>query len=385
MVLHFSPDEYERRKASVLAKMADRKLDALLIFSQESMYWLTGYDTTGFHLFQCLVLRKNGATDLLTRSVDLRQARLTSNIENVHVWSDRVKKKASPAMQLRGLLDDLDLLGAKIGIEYDSHGLTAKDGKTLDESLRSFADTEDISRLIPPLRSIKSGAEIDFIRKAADLTDLAFTETLPLIQAGAEEGKILARLQGTILENGGDFAANHFVVGSGEAALLCRYQANRRVLDINDQLTLEWSGAFRHYHAPAMRTVIVGQPSARHRELFEIAYEALAAVEEVMRPGTSFGDLFDTHARVIDAMGANKHRLNACGYSVGARFAPSWTDWPLFYRGNENEICPNMTLFAHMILVDSEENTAMCLGRTYLTTEDAPEPLSKLPLDLIIR
>ena len=385
MALHFSPDEFARRKASVLAKMADRKLDALLIFSQESMYWLTGYDTTGFNLFQCLVLRKNGATDLLTRSVDLRQAKLTSNIDTVHIWSDRVKKKASPAMQLRGLLDDLDLLGAKIGIEYDSHGLTAKDGKTLDESLRSFADTEDISRMIPPLRAIKSGAEIAFMRKAAELTDLALTETLPDIQAGADEGKILAKLQGVILGNGGDFAANHFVAGSGEAALLCRYQADRRILDGNDQVTLEWAGAYRHYHAPAMRTVIIGEPTARHRELFEIASEALSAVEAILRPGTSFGEVFDTHARVIDQMGASKHRLNACGYSVGARFMPSWTDWPLFYRGNENEIRPNMTLFAHMILMDSEQNSAMCLGQTYLTTEDAPEPLSKLPVDLLIR
>ena len=385
MALHFSPDEYEGRKASVLAKMADRKLDALLLFSQETMFWLTGYDTTGFNLFQCLVLRKNGETDLLTRSADRLQAKLTSNIDNTHIWSDRVKKKASPAMQLRGLLDDLDLLGCKIGIEYDAHGLTAKDGKTLDESLRSFADTEDVSRVIPPLRAIKSGAEIAFVRKAGELTDLAYQEALPLIAAGADESKILATLQGTILEHGGDYPANDFVISSGAEALMCHYKTGRRMLDAQDQLTLEWAGAFRHYHAPASRTIIIGRPQPRHRELYKIAMRALSAVESVMTPGHVIGDIFDTHARIVDEMGGNSLRMNSCGYSVGATFAPSWMDWPLIYRGNENQVSPNMTLFAQINLMDDKEKVAMSLGQTYLTTDGAPEPLSNLPLELAIR
>ena len=385
MALHFSTEEFASRKNSVLAKMADRKLDALLIFAQESMYWLTGYDTTGFHSFQCLVLRKNGETDLLTRSADLRQAQKTSNIDTIHIWSDRVKKKASAAMQLRFLLDDLDLLGRRIGIEYETHGLTAADGRILDESMRSFANTEDASNIIPPLRAIKSGAELAYLRKAGELTDLAFSETLPLIKAGEEENKILAKLQSVVIENGGDFGANHFVAGSGENALLCRYQTERRSLDPQDQITLEWAGSYRHYHSPAMRTVLIGDPSERHKQLYEIAMAALKAVEDIMRPGTTMGEIFDTHARVIDEMGANAHRLNACGYGIGARFSPTWNDWPVIYRGNDCEICPNMTLFAHMILADSEKNVAMSIGQSYLTTEGAPEPLISVPLDMMIR
>lgn len=385
MALHFSDEEFARRKSALLAKMADHKLDAMLIFAQESMYWLTGYDTTGFSFFQCLVLRKEGQTDLLTRSADLRQARLTSNIDQIHIWADRVKRKASPAMQLKGLLDKLDLLGCRLGIEYDAHGLTAKDGRTLDDSLRTFADCEDASRIIPPLRAIKSNAEISYIRKAAELTDAALTETLPLIRAGADEGAILSRMQAVIIEGGGDCPANHFVVGSGDDALLCRYKTGRRALSTNDQLTLEWAGVYRHYHVPAMRTIVIGEPRKRHQELYEIGLAALREVEGVMQPGHMIGEIYDTHALVIDKMGANPHRLNACGYSVGARFAPTWMDWPLIYRGNENEVSPNMTLFAHMVLMDSDENVAMCLGQTYLTTEGPPEALSDIPMDLILR
>ena len=134
-----------------------------------------------------------------------------------------------------------------------------------------------------------------------------------------------------------------------------------------------------------MRTVIVGEPSERHRELYAACAEALAACEEAMRPGNTFGAVFDAHAKVMDAHGMTKHRLNACGYSVGARFTPSWMDMPMFYQGNPEPIAPDMTLFARMIIMDSETETAMCLGRTYLTTDSQPRPLSRHDLDLIVK
>ena len=101
-----------------------------------------------------------------------------------------------------------------------------------------------------------------------------------------------------------------------------------------------------------------------------------------MRPGRTFGEVFDAHASVMEAHDLVRHRLAACGYSVGARFAPSWMDPQMFFSGNADEIRPNMTLFAHMIIMDSDTGTAMTLGQTYLTTEGAPESLSRLSLDL---
>ena len=101
-----------------------------------------------------------------------------------------------------------------------------------------------------------------------------------------------------------------------------------------------------------------------------------------MRPGRSFGDVYRAHADALDARGLARHRLNACGYSLGARYAPSWMDWPMFYRDNPVEIVPDMVLFAHMILMDSDSGTAMCLGRTYRTTDGAPQRLSRFGAEL---
>ena len=383
MGLHFEREEFEARKSRVLEEMARRQLGALLLFAPESHYWLTGYDTFGYCFFQCLVFTREGEFTLITRSADLRQARHTSLIENIVVWTDQAD--AAPSVELREHLDRLGLLGAKIGVEYDTHGLTAASGRALDEALRTFATIEDASDLIPPLRLLKSPAELVYVRRAAELADDALDAGLKLIRSGADEGEILAAMQSAIFAGGGDYPGNPFIIGSGDDALLCRVKSGRRKLGTDDQLTLEFAGAYRLYHAALMRTVIIGKPTARHIELHQACAEALAACEEAMRPGATFGEVFDAHAHVMDAHGMTKHRLNACGYSLGARYAPSWMDWPMCYRGNPAVIAPNIVLFAHMILMDSDAGAAMCLGRTYLTTEGAPDPLSRHGTEMLVR
>ncbi|MDD7910197.1 MULTISPECIES: M24 family metallopeptidase [Pseudovibrio] len=384
MALHFTPEEFENRKQALEAKMAERKLDCLLVFAQESMYWLTGFDTFGFCFFQCLIVRPGEEPILLTRSADLRQARHTSNIRDIRLWTDVGGK--SPVGQVKEILFDLDLLGTRIGIEYDTHGLTAANGRDLDESLRAFADTRDASDIIPSLRLIKSPAELEYVREAARLADAAFEAGLEVAGPGVDEGLILSRMQGAIFEGGGDYPGNEFIIGSGRDALLCRYKAGRRELSENDQLTLEWAGVYRHYHAALMRTAIIGEPTPRHKELHQAALAALHSVETVMIPGNTFGDLFTAHADVLDERGLMSHRLNACGYSLGARFTPSWMDAPyMAYRGNEHVIEENMVLFMHMIIMDSDSETAMTLGQTYITHKNGPETLSKLSLDLPVK
>jgi len=383
VALHFELEEYNWRMRRLRDAMQDEGLDAILLFAQESMYWLTGYDTFGFCFFQSLVVKSDGTMHLLTRSADLRQARHTSIIEDISLWTDRVN--ADPTLDLKNLLSDMDLLGCRIGIEYETHGLTGANGRKLDLQLQSFGDLVDASHVVSSLRLIKSPAEIHYIKTAAELADAALDAALPLIRPGANEADILAAMQGAVLSGGGDYPGNEFVIGSGQDALLCRYKSGRRELEDQDQLTLEWAGVFAHYHAAMMRTIIIGKATERHLELYDVCREALSEIEDVLRPGNSFGDVFATHARVLEDRGMTRHRLNACGYSLGARFTPSWMEREMFFSGNEQIIKADMSLFAHMIIMDSETETAMTLGQTYLTTEDAPNALSTHNLDLIVQ
>jgi Xaa-Pro dipeptidase len=382
MALHFPDREYTLRMDRLTARMREEKLDAILLFAQESMYWLTGYDTFGYCFFQTLVVKPDGTKILLTRSADLRQARHTSNIADIRVWVDRAA--ADPSAELKDLLNDLNLLGSRIGVEYDTHGLTGRAAHLLDSQLMSFCEITDASHIVSQLRLTKSEAEIAYVEKAAELADAALDEAIRLTRAGANEADILAAMQGAVFAGGGDYPANEFIIGSGKDALLCRYKAGRRKLSERDQLTLEWAGVSAHYHAAMMRTIVIGEPEIRHREFYDACRETIEAIEQVLRPGNTFGTVFDVHARIMEERGLARHRLNACGYSLGARFSPSWMEHQMFHAGNPQEIEPGMSLFVHMIIMDSDAGVAMTLGQTYLTTPEAPKPLSRHGLDLLL-
>jgi Xaa-Pro aminopeptidase len=383
MALHFSRAEFEARRALALNTMSARGLDAILMFKQESMYWLSGYDSFGYCFFQCLVLRADGDLVLLTRTPDLRQAQHTSLLADIRIWVDRADSE--PARQLRELLADKGLSGKRLGVEYDSYGLTAAAGRRVDAALDGFADAVDASDLVDRLRLVKSPAEIACVRRAAELADAALEAATRETRAGADEGDILAAMQGAVFRGGGDYPGNPFIIGSGRDALLCRYKSGRRTLDPQDQLTLEFAGVWRQYHACLMRTLVVGEPSPRQLAMHAACRAALLACEAKLVPGTSMGEVFEAHAMVLDAHGMRVHRFNACGYSLGTVYAPCWMDWPMFFAGNPVEIGPGMVFFLHMILMDSEAGLAMTLGRTSLITERGPEPLSKAPLELILR
>src|SRR6266478_7504981 len=102
MALHFSREELAGRQAAACGALQKRGLDGLLMFRQESMYYLTGYDTFGYVFFQCLYLGADGKLTLLTRAPDLLQAKHTSDIEDIRIWEDA--PDAKPAEQLREIL-----------------------------------------------------------------------------------------------------------------------------------------------------------------------------------------------------------------------------------------------------------------------------------------
>ena len=382
MALHFSDQEFSNRKNNTIESMKKFGLDAILIFRQESMYWLTGYDTFGYVFFQTLVMDQKGNMILLTRAPDLRQAQNTSNIKDIRIWVD--KNNSDPTHELKNILNELNLKGKNIGVEYEAYGMTGRSAMKLNESLKNFCTLGDYSELITALRVVKSNEEITYVKKAAELADKALDVVWKFAKKGVSESKILAEMNKVIFEGGGDYPANEFIIGSGKNALLCRYQSEKQILSSPDQLTIEWAGTYKHYHSAMFRTIPIGKANKKHYEMHEACIAALKNCEKELIPGNKIGNVFDIHAKTFDDLGFKKARMNACGYSLGATFSPNWMDWPMLYTKNPYNIEVGNIFFLHMILMDSDSQLAMNLGETYLVNEKGSERLGKQKLDLVI-
>ena len=380
MALHFSKAEFARRKSRAIEAMARDGLDALLMFRQESLYYLTGCDGSAYVRFQCLLLQDDGRCSILVYEPDAPQVEATSDIEDVHTVS--FVAGSDPVSALVELFRTKGLQGKSVGVELDAWGITAALWGRIEGGCDGLCRLSDASRLVDRLRVIKSAAEIDYVRRAARLADDSLEAAIDATRAGAYEGDIAAAMQGAVLEGGGDLA-NGFVMGSGRSALLVRGHAGYRRLDAQDQLQLEFCAAYRRYHSCLMRVLVTGRANDRQRAMFAACVEAIEACQQACRPGAAAGDIFDAHARVFDARGFGDYRLKACGYSLGATYGATWMDYPMLFSGNDEPVLPGMVFFMHMILVDPDHGLAMSLGETALVTERGAEPLTRMPRELV--
>lgn len=382
MALHFSREEFAARQKRACREIAKAGLDGLLIFRQESMYYLTGYDTSGYSMFQGMYLGGDGALALLTRSADQRQSRITSVIDDVRIWTDRAG--ANPAEELRDMLASYHCRGKRIGVEYHAYGLTAQRGKMVDAAFDGFCEVTDSSDIVRLLRLVKSPAEIEYFKRAGRLADEALAVARRMTVPGANVGAIYGQMMNVIMSGDGDPSASRWPMGAGEEALLIRYHTGHGHVAAQDQVQFEIAASYRHYHTAMMYVILTGKADPRHREMFGACADALQACEETLKPGKSVGEVFESHARILRSAGYDGHFLNACGYTMGATYPPTWMDFPMVYAGEPQILSPNMVFFLHMILLNSDTGLSMSLGETALVTERGCEKLSHAPGELIV-
>ncbi|MDP3761189.1 MAG: Xaa-Pro peptidase family protein [Ramlibacter sp.] len=381
-MLHFTREEFGSRINATRDELARRGLDALLIFAQESHYYLTGFDSGGYKHFQCAVLTTvESPITLLTRRPDLQQARRTSTIEDVRLWYNA--EHANPASELRKILDEKGLRGKRLGVELATYGMTGANWELLRTTLAGFCDLVDASSIVQLQRAIKSPAELVYVRRAAELADDAVQAMLDTARPGVDEGDVVAAIDRAVLRGGGDVGSGPRILGSGPKALLVRGTTGSRKLGDDEQLTMEWSGIYRRYNVAMFRTVAIGRARPQHVKLFGLVEEALAAMTAAARPGAPLGRIDQEHRRVFDDAGYREQRQWTAGYSLGATFPPRGVmDYPpMLYADNPMLAVPGMVFFLHAVISDEKNESAMALGHSILITDSGCEVLSKLKLE----
>lgn len=383
VLLKFEQAEFDSRLAATRRRMRERGLDALIVFAQESHYWLTSYDTAGYVFFQAgLVLVDDGSdTVLLTRTPDLRQANVASLYDDVRVWLNA--EDANPAMDLRAIMTEKGLAGKKVGVEYATYGLTGANSRMVDKALEGFCVTEDASDIVRTGRLVKSAAELQYVRIAGKLADGAVRAAIDVTRAGIPDAVLSGAALTSMLADGGDIPCGGPLVNSGSRALYGRGIGGPRMIEAQDQILVELAGSYCRYHVVVEHTLVTGKPDPRQMEMLTVAKDALDQIKDAARSGVALGTLDDIHRRVLDQAGFAKARYAACGYALGCTFKPTWMDVPpMIYSGNPLIMMPGMVFFVHIMIPDASTGLTAGVGQTFAITEGAPEVFSELPVEL---
>lgn len=384
VTLRFAQSEYHTRQLRTRARMVARGLDALLVFAQESHFWLTGYDTAGYVFFQAgLITADEGPMTVLTRTPDKRQAETNSLYDEVRIWLNA--EGANPARDLRAILEERGLGGARVGVEYATHGLTAANGRMVDAALEGFCATEDASDIIRALRLVKSRAELEMVRAAGELADRATQAAIDAARPGVFDTALSGAAVTAMLAAGGDLPSGGPLVNVGPRALFGRGIGGARRIAERDQVLIELAGSACRYHVVVEHTVAVGPLDPRQHAQMAVAIEALERIKDAARPGERLGTLDDIHRAVLDGAGFAHARYAACGYALGCTFKPTWMDVPpMIYTGNPLVLEPGMVFFVHIMIPDTTTGLVAGVGQTFAIGAEGQgvETFSRLPLQL---
>ena len=382
--LPFARAELEARQATLRASLRERGFDAILVFAQESLYWLTGYDSSGFVFFQAAAITAaDEPITLLTRRPDLLQARQTSIIDDIRLWWDA--EDADPAGLLREILREKGLQGRRVAVEMNTHGLTGWNLHRLQVATAGFCDLVFDGHLIRLLRLVKSPAEIELMRQAGRLLDQSLAAVIAAARPGALDTTLVAAYLAVVLGGGGDMPPNPPLFNSGARAVYGRGVSEPRRLEPVDQIVVEYPVAIRRYNVKTEWTILLGAVTDTQRRMFDTVRSTLDRMTAITRPGTTLGEIFDAHAHGLDSAGYAAHRFGATGYPVGLTYSPTSMDVPpMIYAGNPTVCTPGTVLFFHVMLGDSDTGYAAGVGHTVLVTEGAPELLTGLPDELTV-
>jgi ectoine hydrolase len=345
----FSAAEYDRRIALARAAMARAGLDALFVEDPSNMAWLTGYDGWSFYVHQGVILTHEGAPVWWGRNMDANGARRTAWLpeDSLRPYGDQYVQSTErhPMQHLAGLLKDMGLESARIGVEMENYYFSAKAYITLLEEMPK-AHIADATALVNWQRGVKSDEEIAFMRKAARIAEKMIDGAIERARPGLRKNELVAEIyRDAILGtdgNWGDYPAIVPMCPSGADASAPHITWDGAELQTNQCTFFELAGVYRRYHTPFCRTVYLGTPPDEMKRAEAALVEGLEAGLDAARAGNRACDI--AHALAAPLERAGIERGARCGYPIGLSYPPDWGERTVSLRTEDETVLqPGMT------------------------------------------
>jgi Xaa-Pro dipeptidase len=364
--LSFPVEEYERRLRELRERMVRRRLDVFMITDPENLYYLTGYQTTGYSYFQALVVPVDGEPFMVTRL-----------LEDSNVWARTWVELSRPygdtgdAIQtVWHALVEFGLATKTIGYEKNSYFFPAYQQERFNASLMD-AKLHDASGIVEEGRIVKSDLEIEMMKRAAVATEAGMAAGIEATAEGVTENDIAAAVHYAMFKAGGEYPAVAPYITSGPRTMIGHATWEGRKINRGDQVFLEIGGCVRRYHTALMRTVQLGDPSPGLREAEELVRHALTDIKAAMTPGLLAGEVDSVARHILDRNTSGASLVTRCGYMIGIAFAPSWDEGYILSLkpGEETVLEENMTFHLIPWLMKVDGDKVMALSDTVRVTD----------------
>ena len=386
----FEKKEYKDRLKKVKISMQKKGIDLLVSHDPANMNYLTGYDAWSFYYAQCALVHVNEDEPIcFVRAQDGGGAYIKTYLQDkniieydekyIHTWPLHPYKYLAEII-IKRKWDSLN-----IGLEMDSHYFTAFCYETLKKGLPNtkFLDSE---RLVNWVRVVKSNEEIKLMQSAARIVENGMRAAFKSINPGVRQCDAVADIQKALFngtdEFGGDYPSITTLLPTGKGTSASHLTATDEKFVSGEATIIEIAGAYKRYHCPMARTVLLGEKDQKKIDTMKATNEALEAGIAVTKPGNTVDDVAQKFWGVLDKYKIKKD--SRTGYSIGIGYPPDWGEQTFnILKGDKTILQPNVTF--HMIAVMQFGDWGVEASEAVRVTESGSELFCNLSRELHIK
>lgn len=355
---------HELRVRRISDRIAQRNLDAILITDLPNVFYLTGF--TGS---TAAAVVAEGKSYLLVDPRYTVQARGECESSNVIEYSGKSTMSAAA-----DLINDLK----PRRIAYEADNLTILSYRHLRSKVDRGVSLRSTSGMVDPLRRVKDSSEIDLIRRAAGIADATFKAIAHGVQAGMSEKEVALFIDSTMRRLGADREAFDTIAASGPNSACPHASPTDRRIQSGDNLKMDYGARYQMYNSDITRTVCIGKPSDRQRDIYQIVLDAQLRAIDAIAPGKA--------GREIDAVArdyiASKGFGDNFGHGLGHGLGILVHDGPAFSKMSDIILEPGMVVTVEPGIY-IENWGGVRIEDDVLVTEDGGEILTHATKELL--
>ena len=382
----FPETEYRDRARRVREEMEGREVDVLFVMSPANLCYLTGFESVWYPPRAPLGVVVSRHDE---RLVFLDYERHETLVRETAVFDDAVFYRYEEALDsIARAFRDRGWVEGSVGIEWWTQSPGAPLVRETAERLGALgARIVAGDWIVDRVRAVKSDAELDCVRRAAAIVDVAFADLLESVRPGQTELQIAARLDAVMADQGGEAAAIRTMVSAGPD-VWCRTHSppSQRPVEVGDVMYVDACGVVARYHADLCRTVAIGRDHEEARRILEHTARSVDEVKRTVRPG----DPLDVAQRAAEewvlARIPREQVWWVGGYALGLALAPSWVGHTYLSNDAFESFTwePGYVTNYENIVFDRERGFTASYMETLLMTASGIETLSRHPRELVV-
>ncbi|MGI6065907.1 MAG: M24 family metallopeptidase [Bacillota bacterium] len=288
------------RIEKVLERISAAELDGLLLMKDANIRYVSGF--TGSESYLLLSAEKKV---FITDSRYTEQAKLECpgfEIIQYHSLEETIKEKT------------WEMGIKKLGFEKDyvTYEVYEKISQVLEET-----EPVPILGIVEGVRSVKEEREIALVKKAAQIADQAFKVIIELVKPGITEQELEMELEYELKKQGASGPSFPSIVAGGPRSSLPHAVPSSRVIEKGDFVLFDFGACFEGYCSDMTRTVVVGEPSVKQQEIYQIVQKAQESALNAVQPGIKGKDLDMVARKVIEDAGYASFFGHGLGHGVG--------------------------------------------------------------------